>query len=142
MTEQIALRFPDGTKDRIRSFARSGETMTATVLRALECLAMTGDSPIMTAPDLDLRREVSDLAERVAFLESLAGRTKNPERAQTVERIQRMRATGISCQTIADALNREGVPTLSGRGQWQPGTVQKLTQGATDSHGSPEPESD
>lgn len=38
MTEQLALRFPDGTKERIRALAGDGESMTATLLRALAVL--------------------------------------------------------------------------------------------------------
>lgn len=32
MTEQIALRFPEGTRDRIKRLARNGESMTAVIL--------------------------------------------------------------------------------------------------------------
>ena len=38
MVEQIALRFPDGTKDRIKTLAADGETQTAVILRALASL--------------------------------------------------------------------------------------------------------
>ena len=37
-----------------------------------------------------------------------------------------MQDEGLSLQAIANRLNKEGVPTLSGRGQWQAGTVGKL----------------
>jgi hypothetical protein len=40
------------------------------------------------------------------------------------------RAEGLSHQAIADRLNKENVPTRSGRGQWQAGTIGKLLQGA------------
>jgi len=37
-----------------------------------------------------------------------------------------LKAQGLSSQQIATQLNREDLPTLSGRGQWQKGTVANL----------------
>ena len=37
-----------------------------------------------------------------------------------------MRARGMSLKAMVDQLQAEGVPTLSGKGQWQKGTVDKL----------------
>jgi len=37
-----------------------------------------------------------------------------------------MRDTGMSLQQIATQLNTEAVPTLSGKGAWQKGTIDKL----------------
>ena len=37
-------------------------------------------------------------------------------------------AAGMSNRHIAAQLNEEGVPTLSGKGEWQPGTVGKMVQ--------------
>jgi hypothetical protein len=42
------------------------------------------------------------------------------------QRIQSMRAAGLSLRAIAEALNREGVPTLSGSGTWDKGKLSKL----------------
>jgi hypothetical protein len=47
-------------------------------------------------------------------------------RPALVQRIRAMKAEGLSTQTIANRLNAEGVPTLSGRGAWQKGTVGNL----------------
>jgi hypothetical protein len=46
-----------------------------------------------------------------------------------VARLRQMRAGGMSLQRIADQLRAEGVPTLTGRWQWQKGTVDKLLRG-------------
>ncbi len=54
MPEQIALKFPDGTRARLHSLARPGETMTATLLRALGLLEGTPD-PADAAADLIAR---------------------------------------------------------------------------------------
>jgi hypothetical protein len=37
-----------------------------------------------------------------------------------------MQAEGLSLQAIANHLNSEGVPTLSGKGRWQKGTIGNL----------------
>lgn len=39
------------------------------------------------------------------------------------QRIQTLRASGLTVRAIAETLNTEGVPTATGRGAWQPGTV-------------------
>jgi hypothetical protein len=43
-----------------------------------------------------------------------------------LQRLQALQAEGLSLQTIANRLNNEGVPTLSGKGHWQKGTIGKL----------------
>jgi hypothetical protein len=50
----------------------------------------------------------------------------NPDKAALVTRLQQMRASGLSLSQIAGQLQAEGLPTLSGKGQWQKGTVDKL----------------
>ena len=42
MSEQLALRFPDGTKERVRALAGDGESMTSVLLRALAALEGQG----------------------------------------------------------------------------------------------------
>jgi hypothetical protein len=37
-----------------------------------------------------------------------------------------MQAEGFSLQAMANQLNGEGVSTLSGKGRWQNGTIDKL----------------
>jgi Recombinase len=37
-----------------------------------------------------------------------------------------MQAKGLSLQAIANQLKAEGVPTLSGKGRWQKGTIGNL----------------
>lgn len=50
-----------------------------------------------------------------------------PDRkAAVLQRLRAMQAEGLSLQAIADRFNTEGVPTLSGRGQWQKGTISNL----------------
>jgi hypothetical protein len=47
-------------------------------------------------------------------------------KAAVLQRLRAMHAEGLSLQAIADRLNNEGVPTLSGKGRWQKGTVSNL----------------
>jgi hypothetical protein len=49
-----------------------------------------------------------------------------PDKAALVARLHQMRANGLSLSQIAGQLQAEGLPTLSGKGQWQKGTVDKL----------------
>ena len=43
------------------------------------------------------------------------------------ERIVHMREQGLTLQAIADALNKEGVPTLRGGAKWRPSSVHRAT---------------
>jgi Recombinase len=66
------------------------------------------------------------------------GRSERPERAErsmpaiaapkaaVLKRLRVMEAEGLSLQAIANRLNNEGVPTLSGKGRWQKGTISNL----------------
>jgi len=46
-------------------------------------------------------------------------------KAAVLQRLRVMQAEGFSLQAIANWLN-EGVPTLSGKGRWQKGTIGNL----------------
>jgi len=50
----------------------------------------------------------------------------SPEKVAIVPRLREMRAKRMSFSQIAAQLQAEGVPTLSGKGMWQKGTVAKL----------------
>jgi Recombinase len=100
-----------------------------------------------------VRQELSHLVERVVeqVVERLAERfttsaptpihlerSERPERAErsipaitdnkaaVLIRLRAMQAEGLSLQAMARRLNNEGVPTLSGKGHWQKGTISKL----------------
>jgi hypothetical protein len=54
----------------------------------------------------------------------------SPTKADLLTRIRAMRYDhGLSFRAIADQLNAEGVPTLSGKGNWQKGTISNLLSG-------------
>jgi hypothetical protein len=48
------------------------------------------------------------------------------DKAEVLKRIREMKAAELSLQAIANRLNTEGVPTLSGKGRWQKGTIGNL----------------
>jgi hypothetical protein len=50
----------------------------------------------------------------------------NGQKAAVLTRLRTMQVEGLSLQAMADRLNSEGVPTLSGKGHWQKGTIGKL----------------
>ncbi len=50
------------------------------------------------------------------------------KKAELLKRLRAMQAEGLSLQAIANRLNAEGVPTLSGKGSWQKGTIGNLLQ--------------
>jgi excisionase family DNA binding protein len=54
---------------------------------------------------------------------------QNPTARKTPEilaRIQTLKAQGLPLGAIAQQLDRDGVPTLSGKGRWQKGTIGNL----------------
>jgi len=51
---------------------------------------------------------------------------RSAPKASVLQRLQAMQAEGLSLQAIANRLNAEGVPTLSGKGRWQKGTIGNL----------------
>jgi hypothetical protein len=65
-------------------------------------------------------------------------RSERPERAErsrpaiaapkaaVLKQLRAMQAEGLSLQAMANRLNNEGVPTLSGKGLWKKGTISNL----------------
>lgn len=53
-------------------------------------------------------------------------KSQGEQRAAILQRLRALQAEGLSLQAIANQLNADGVPTLSGRGQWQKGTISNL----------------
>jgi hypothetical protein len=47
-------------------------------------------------------------------------------KTEVLRRIRELKAEGFSLQHIADRLNADGVPTISGRGKWRKGTIGNL----------------
>jgi hypothetical protein len=48
------------------------------------------------------------------------------QRTAVLQQLHAMQAEGLSLQAMANRFNSEGVPTLSGKGRWQKGTIGNL----------------
>jgi len=46
-----------------------------------------------------------------------------PARKRSLERVYKLRRKGCTLQEIADELNKQKIPTFSGKGKWHKGTV-------------------
>jgi DNA invertase Pin-like site-specific DNA recombinase len=114
--------------------------------RVLEWLSGHGARFVAAGPGLDTDEEAGRLAVRTIIEVShwerqrLVERTRNGMRAarrkgpasvadypKLKQRIARMRAAGMTLQSIADQLNADGVPTVRGGSKWRPSSVQAAT---------------
>jgi hypothetical protein len=68
------------------------------------------------------RPERSEHLERSVELPA----TASPIKAELITWLRTLRGSGLSLQNIADQLNARGIPTLSGKGRWQKGTIGNL----------------
>jgi hypothetical protein len=75
------------------------------------------------------REYVSDTKEGEGIVSDTKAVPAATDRAVTIARLRAMRAEGMSLKEIADQLNTESLPTLSGKGTWAKGTVGKLLHG-------------
>jgi hypothetical protein len=72
------------------------------------------------------RAERPERSRPVASLPPSSPPARQDPKAALLSRLRTMQAEGLSLQKIADRFNHEGVPTLSGRGTWQKGTIGNL----------------
>jgi len=68
------------------------------------------------------RPERAEHSERSTALPAIA----SPIKAELVTWLRTLRGSGMSLQSMADELNARGIPTLSGKGRWQKGTIGNL----------------
>jgi hypothetical protein len=92
------LWLPPADAARLAELKQPGESLTGVVGRALRAL----QAPAATG--------LSPKARKVALL----------------ARVRALRAAGQSLDAIAQQLNAEGVPTLSGNGVWRAGVISNL----------------
>ena len=75
------------------------------------------------------RKRIAERTSDALQLKKAQGMTLGrPDRtsAETVAKVQAMRETGASLQTIANLLNAQGVPTSQGGAQWYPPSISKV----------------
>jgi hypothetical protein len=75
---------------------------------------------LTAAPTIHLER--SERPERIERSRPAIAAPK----AAVRKRLRAMQAEGLSLQAMANCLNNEGMPTLSGKGRWQKGTLGNL----------------
>ena len=63
---------------------------------------------------------------RVNTEEQARGGVRLAAQQVKLDQLTRMQVQGLSMQKIADRLNADGVPSLTGRGKWQRGTIGNL----------------
>jgi hypothetical protein len=98
---------PETLVDELR---RPNESMSTLVSRALDTLKHGEPSETSHTQAAGPSPELNPLQRKAALM----------------ARLQAMRAKGLKLQAIATQLNAEGVPTISGKGHWQVGTVGNL----------------
>jgi hypothetical protein len=87
---------------------------------------------VSSYPPSDLTRYLTSEPITVPALpvHSSTARIRAPEgkdqKTAVLTRLWTMQAEGLSLQAIANRLNAEGIPTLSGKGRWQKGTIGNL----------------
>jgi Recombinase len=109
---------------RLADLRRPGESDSGVIRRALTALEArqaNGSQPV-TGDDTQARPSVTSAPA------SATSDTMNPlqRKATLLTRLRELKAQGLSLQAIANQLNGEGVPTLSGKGTWKKGTIANL----------------
>jgi vacuolar-type H+-ATPase subunit I/STV1 len=103
--------------------------------RAFECERANAygdpDAPTVAAPE-EFGAVFEELGQEVDKLKGLAANMVNDvehqqrERSNMIAGLKHLHENGKSLQQIADQLNGANVPTLSGKGIWNKGTIAKL----------------
>lgn len=108
-------------KEQIWTFDSKGELL----LTIMSSLAQEESRSISENVTWGKRKQFSDGKYSVAYSQFLGYRRGpngemeiDPEQAETVKRIYRMYAEGISSSRIANTLTKEGVPTPAGKSVW------------------------
>jgi excisionase family DNA binding protein len=99
---------------------RLGERLERSIERALERVVERSVERL-----LDRRaREALPVIDVPSLAPAAAGTPS--AKSAILDRLRTMQAEGFSLQAMANRLNDEGIPTLSGRGRWQKGTIANM----------------
>jgi Recombinase len=124
MAGQYLVQVMARQSDYFEAFLR--EELTHLVNRIAERVV---DQVVERLTERSVRSERPERAERSQPAASLPPSSQpmvSEPKVTVLQRLQAMQAEGLSLQKIADRLNSEGVPTLSGKGRWQKGTIGNL----------------
>jgi hypothetical protein len=127
------------TQARLARLKREGETLAKLIDRALSALEGVANSVAEQQPQDRQRLEVwvpDDLVDSLrAFLlggvaqsvaEQREGVANRVAQQRLVAQAEELHKQGVSFRDIAQRWNAEGIPTLSGRGQWHGASVARL----------------
>jgi hypothetical protein len=120
---RLQLRPEDLTlfMERVHHMAGIMERLERTIEQAVERLERSQAQAINLAAE-----RLPDHPPAYAPLVTPTATHHGADKDAILERILAMKAEGLSLQAITRRLNDEGVPTLSGRGRWQKGTIGNL----------------
>jgi excisionase family DNA binding protein len=116
----------------LQQFERVVERLERSMDAMTERLGERLERSIQRAVERVVERSVERLLDRrarealpVIDVPSLAPRPPDGPSGKSaiLVRLRTMQAEGLSLQAMANRLNDEGIPTLSGRGRWQKGTI-------------------
>lgn len=151
--DQLVWLSPEG-QAALADLRQPGETLDTCINRALITAAQrqaprtshrtspsqTETSPVPSPPLLETREPrhqaqsgtspvpspVPSPPPAIAPKDAPVMLTPQARKAALLARVQAMQAQGMSLRAMAAQLNAEGVPTISGRGTWQAGTLGNL----------------
>lgn len=128
----VTLETMTAIRDLLEGFVESQERMIVAEERKAGALESVADALNRMAEDdgfsfskrlIQLHDpEAAKLAKRQARIEA------DPNRKRVMEVITEMRGKNATYQEIAEQLDRENLPTFSGRGKWHAQTVHRLCQ--------------
>jgi hypothetical protein len=120
MAAQYLARVVERQSAYIDAFLR--EELTHLVNRLLEGVVDQVVERVTERLERAERPQRSEHSERSIALPAMA----SPSKAELVTWLHTLRGSGMSLQHMAEELNARGIPTLSGKGRWQKGTIGKL----------------
>jgi len=119
---------PEG-QAAMQALRHDGETTDAFFNRALVTLQALSESSPEPSPDLSSHGEAVDGGPHLEM-------SPVQRKALLTKRLRELKAQGLTLQAIANQLNQEGVPTISGKGTWKKGTIGNLLAEDLGAHGT------
>jgi hypothetical protein len=106
--QRLEIWVPDDLVDSLRAFLLGGVAQSVAQQRAR------------------VANSVADQREAVANLVAQQRVAKSVAKKRLIAQAEELLKQGLSCEEIAQRWNAEGVPTLSGRGQWFRRTISRM----------------
>jgi hypothetical protein len=111
---------------RLATLRQAGESVDAVIGRALAALEHLASPVSSHEAESVPSHETMPVADRPADPAPPTMLTPQARKVALVRQVQQLQAEGMSLRAMARQLNAAGVPTISGRGTWQAGTIGNL----------------